>query len=304
MKTRILVGILFTLLERKRVSAGELAQKYDCSERSIFRYIDELTCSGIPIDVARGANGGIFISDAFKLPRGLLTREEGARLSEALKAMCEQFRDPALLSAAEKLELQYCEEQPTTLGNILVDSGSWGDTRNFSDKLALLEGAISEREELYIDYVDREGERSHRRIFPHLLVLKQNIWYVFAWCTMRGEFRLFKLGRIRSAVRTGRTFERIPFAREDIPLGFWPAESTILARFETSPEALPFAQDWMGVENIVTANGVHTAEVTLPDDGSLVGKILSLGAGVKVLSPESLQERVKAEARRLAEQYE
>ena len=102
MKTQTLIGILFTLLDRQRVSAGELAQKYGCSERSIFRYIDELTCAGIPIDVVRGANGGICISDAFKLPRGLLTREEGLRLSEAIKAMCEQLRDPALLSAAKK----------------------------------------------------------------------------------------------------------------------------------------------------------------------------------------------------------
>ncbi len=303
MKTRILVGILFTLLERKRVSAGELAQKYGCSERSIFRYIDELTCAGIPIDVVRGANGGICISDAFKLPRGLLTREEGLRLSEAIKAMCEQLRDPALLSAAKKLEVQYCDE-PLTLGNILVDSGSWGDRHNFSDKLSLLENAISERAELAIDYVNREGEYTRRRIQPHLLVLKQNVWYVFAWCMLRKEFRLFKLGRIRAAVRTGKTFERHFFLRDDIPLGFWPSEdSAVLARFEISPEALPFVQDWLGAENIVTEKGVHVADVVLPDDSSLVGKILSFGAGLKVISPESLKERVREEALRLAEVY-
>lgn len=303
MKTRILVGILFTLLERKRVSAGELAQKYGCSERSIFRYIDELTCAGIPIDVVRGANGGICISDAFKLPRGLLTREEGLRLSEAIKAMCEQLRDPALLSAAKKLEVQYCDE-PLTLGNILVDSGSWGDRHNFSDKLSLLENAISERAELAIDYVNREGEYTRRRIQPHLLVLKQNVWYVFAWCMLRKEFRLFKLGRIRAAVRTGKTFERHFFLRDDIPLGFWPSEdSAVLARFEISPEALPFVQDWLGAENIVTEKGVHVADVVLPDDSSLVGKILSFGAGLKVISPESLKKRVREEALRLAEVY-
>lgn len=302
MKTRTLVGILFTLLEKKRVSAGEIAQKYGCSERSIFRYIDELTCSGIPIDVVRGAGGGICISDAFKLPRGLLTREEGLRLSEAIQAMYEQLRDPALLSAAKKLEVQYCDEPPS-LGNILVDSGSWGDTYNFSDKLALMDVAIAGQEAVDIDYVNRAGEPSRRRILPHLLVLKQNVWYVFAWCMLRKEFRLFKLGRILAAVRTGKQFERRYFSREDIPLGFWPAESTVLARFEISPEALPFVQDWLGVENIISDGSRHTAEVLLPDDSSLVGKILSFGAGVKVLSPESLKERVKSEVLRLAEEY-
>lgn len=307
MKTQTLIGILFTLLERQRMSAGELAQKYNCSVRSILRYTDELTCSGIPIDVARGANGGIGISDAFKLPGGLLTREEAARLHEALLAINEQLRDPALSSAIKKFEERYPSEagEPASLGNILVDSGSWGDEHNFSDKLALLDRAITEREELTIDYVDREGERSRRRILPHLLVLKQNVWYAFAWCRMREEFRLFKLGRMRSVVKTGKTFERRPFSRKDIPLGFWPTENTtVYARFAISPEALPFAQDWLGVENIVTREGTHTADVALPDDESLIGKILSAGAGLKVLSPGSLRERVAAEARRLAAQYE
>ena len=286
---------------------GELAAKYGCSERTIFRYVDELTCAGIPIDVSRGSGGGIYISDAYKLHRGLLTREEAARTREAMLAMNEQLRDPALTAAIRKFEAQYRTERvgPSSFGNILVDSGSWGDEHRFSDKLALIDRAIAEAEELAIDYVDREGDRSHRRIRPHLLVLKQNVWYVYAWCLMRKEFRLFKLGRIRTIRRTGETFRRTPVSREDIPLSFWPAEGkTVFARFAIAPEALPYVQDWLGVESIVTADGVHTAEAALPDDESLIGKILSAGAGLKVLSPASLKERVANEVRRLAAQYE
>ena len=306
MKTQTLVGILFTLLARRKVNARELAAKYNCSERTVFRYIDELTCAGIPIDVSRGIGGGICISDAYKLPHGILTRPEAARMHEALLAINEQLRDPALASAIEKFESQYMGKcsLPSSLGNIYVDSGSWGDEHNFSEKLALVDSAITGCEELVIDYVNREGKRSRRRIRPHLLVLKQNIWYTFAWDLKHNEFRIFKVGRMRTLLRTGDTFERLPFTREDIPLRFWPAERSVLARFEISPEALPFAQDWLGVETIVSADGVHTAEAELPDDDSLAGKILSAGAGLKVLSPESLKERVAAEARRLAALYE
>ena len=102
MKTQTLVGILFTLLARRKVNARELAAKYNCSERTVFRYIDELTCAGIPIDVSRGIGGGICISDAYRLPHGILTRPEAARMHEALLAMNEQLRDPALASAIEK----------------------------------------------------------------------------------------------------------------------------------------------------------------------------------------------------------
>ena len=76
MKFQIMTGILFTLLARRKVKAAYLAKKYDVSVRSIYRYIEEMTVAGIPIDVVRGAQGGIFISDAFTLPKGLLTKEE------------------------------------------------------------------------------------------------------------------------------------------------------------------------------------------------------------------------------------
>lgn len=69
------------------------------------------------------------------------------------------------------------------------------------------------------------------------------------------------------------------------------------------PESLPFAEEWLGIENILTNGQTHYAQTTLPDDEALIGKILSAGAGFKVLSPESLAERVRAEAETLLAQY-
>ncbi len=306
MKYQIMTGILFTLLSKRKTSASELAKKYDCSVRSIYRYIDEMTVSGIPIDVVRGSNGGIYISDAFKLPKGLMTKEEYEKTVKALQVMNEQFADPALVSAMEKLSAQVkAEKQDLTFsGNILVDSGTWGDEHRFSEKLALVERAIEEREILDIDYFSRSGERTQRKILPHLLVYKQNIWYVYAYCNMRGAFRLFKLGRMRTILKTGETFEKMSFKREDIPLKFWyESEQAVFALFEISTEALPFAEEWLGIDNVIKRGDKYFAEVSLPNDESLVGKILSVGAGFKVLSPASLAERVKQEAQKIADAY-
>ncbi len=305
MKFQIIIGILFTLLAKRKVRARELAQKYDCSIRSVYRYVDELTVAGIPIDVARGANGGIYISDSYKLPKGLFTREEYDRTLGAMLAMQEQLSDPALSSAIEKLTSQYkTERTPMLAGDILVDSGSWGDTHRFSDKLSCIENAIRTQETLFLDYISREGEHTQRRVLPHLLVLKQNIWYVYAFCMLRKEFRLFKLGRIRSVLGTGEHFERLPFSREDLPLSFWQDEgNTLLVRFAIERAALPFAEEWLGIENIVRRDAGWIAEVALPDDESLVSKILSAGAGLTVLSPASLAEAVEKEAQRIAARY-
>ncbi len=306
MKYQIMTGILFTLLAKRKVSASEFAKKYGCSVRSIYRYIDEMTVSGIPIDVARGANGGIYISDAFKLPKGLMTKEEYEKTINALQVMDEQFADPTLASAIEKLSAQVKAEKLnlTLSGNILVDSGTWGDERRFSDKLALVERAIEDRESLEIDYISRSGERTQRKILPHLLVYKQNIWYVYAYCTVRNAFRLFKLGRMRTVLKTGEQFERMPFSRESIPLAFWhDAENAVFALFEIAPEALPFAEEWLGIDNVIKRNNKYFAEVSLPDDESLIGKILSAGAGFKVLSPASLARRVQEEAQKIVNAY-
>ena len=305
MKFQIMLGILFTLLARRKVSASYLAGKYGVSVRSVYRYIDEMTVAGVPIDVVRGAQGGIRISDAYTLPKGLLTKDEYRKTIDSLLAMNEQFQDNVLVDVIEKLSRdEKREERNMELsGNILVDGGTWGDERKFSDLIACISHATEMREELHIDYSDRGGERTQRVILPHLLVLKQNIWYVYAYCKLRGEFRLFKLGRIRAVHKTGDSFERIPFKREDIPLSFWKIESEIDATFEIAPECLPFAEEWLGVTNVYEQNGKYYAEAILPDDESLMGKILSVGAGIKVLSPASLAERVKAEIQKMAATY-
>ena len=305
MKFQIMIGILFTLLARRKVSASYLAGKYGVSVRSVYRYIDEMTVAGVPIDVVRGSQGGVRISDAYTLPKGLLTKDEYRKTLDCLLAMNEQFQDDVLSNVIEKISRnEKREERDMELsGNILVDGGTWGDERKFSDLIACISHATEEREELHIDYSDRGGERTQRVILPHLLVLKQNIWYVYAYCKLREEFRLFKLGRIRAVHKTGESFERIPFKREDIPLSFWKTEGEIDATFEIAPECLPFAEEWLGVTNVYEQDGKYYAEAILPDDESLMGKILSVGAGFKVLSPPSLAERVKAEIKKMSATY-
>ena len=150
----------------------------------------------------------------------------------------------------------------------------------------------------------RDGKHSRRTILPHLLVYKQNIWYVYAFCRMRGAFRLFKVGRMRSIVKTGEFFEPMPFSRDDVPLSFWTdTQQSVEAKFALSPEVLPFAEEWLGIENVYEADGKYYADAVLPDDDSLVEKILSAGAGFKVLSPASLAERVRNEAQKIIESY-
>lgn len=309
MKFSVLLDILFDLLSKRMLTAAYFAEKYGISARTVYRYIDILSLA-VPIQVQQGRNGGVFISDSYKLPVNFMTKAEYEAAIEALGAMYSQLPEERFLAARRKLSAQVKSETRNltlsgTPGTILVDSGTWGDTRSFSEKLRLVEGCIRDCAVVEIDYDSRTGEHTHRKIEPHMLVYKQSIWYVYAFCRKQRAFRLFRLGRISAAVLTGEKFIRRPFRREDIPLKFWTDETASAdVRLEIASGAFADVQDWLGGENLYEANGKWYADVRLPDDDTLIRKLIGLGSAVRVLSPDSVRERVREEAQKIARLYE
>ncbi len=309
MKFVILLEMLFDLLAKRKVTASYFAEKFEISTRTVYRYIDLLsTC--VPVYVKQGRDGGILISDSYKLPKGFMTEEEYQATVEALETMYAQLPEERFLTAKRKLSAQAKSELRDLalsgeVGGILVDGGTWGDSRSFSEKLRLMEECIKEKAVLEIVYHARTGEKSQRKIEPHVLVFKQNIWYLYAFCHNQRAFRLFRVGRIFSAVKMDEFFQKRPFNREDIPLNFWTdGVETVKLRLKIAESSFADAQDWLGGENLRRQNGEWYAEVELPDEEGLVLKILSLGAGVKVLAPEDLKDRVQKVAQQIYKAYE
>ena len=299
MKYQIMIKILMLLLSRRKVCAREIAERYEISVRSVYRYIEELCVAGIPIDMARGRYGGLTIADTYRLPVGYFTKDEYTAAVNALTAMSSQVSDEAVLTALEKLQRQIKSERADTSvsGGIIVDGGTWGDTKKFSDKMAVCERAVNESLCLDIDYISRSGEHSRRIIDPHVLIFKQNVWYVYAFCHTKQSFRTFKIGRIKSARFTGKTFEKREISREEIPLNFgYRSEELIELVLEIDKEKLPDAEEWIGIDNIEPRGKKFVAEVSVPDDDGLVSKILGFGGGVKVVSPAALRNKVIAAA--------
>lgn len=307
MKFIILLDIFFELLAKRKVTATYLAYKHEISVRTVYRYVDILSIS-LPITIKQGRNGGICISDSYKLPRGFMTKEEYESAIEALSAMYSQLPEERFLAAQRKLSAQVkAETRDLTLageiGSIIVDSSSWGDSR-FTDKIRFIEECIRNKSVVEIDYHSRIGESSHRKIEPHVLVFKRGIWYVYAYCRKQSAFRLFRLGRIFSSILTGETFEKRVFKRDDIPLNFWSDEvDSVEVVLEIEPHAFADAQDWLGVENLQKRGENWIANATLPNDQNLVKQIVALGDGVTVKSPESLKTAVKDYAKKILQLY-
>ena len=101
MKYEILTDILFELLSKRKVTARYLAEKHATSERTIYRYLDILAVS-VPLQIQRGRNGGVFISDSYKLPVNFMTKEEYGAAIEALGAMYSQLPEERFLAARRR----------------------------------------------------------------------------------------------------------------------------------------------------------------------------------------------------------
>ena len=307
MKFEIMMGILFELLSKKCVKAQHLAYKFEVSVRSIHRYISSLEAAGVPIYTLRGNQGGFAIIDTYKFSSTFMTVNEFEQTISALTAITESVPNKVLSSAINKLKSAVKNEYSgfdLKSGNLIIDAGPWGDTTGYKSKLVVIQRSIEGCKKLFIKYHDRNGEITERTIEPHVIVFKQGLWYVYAYCNLRNEFRFFKTGRIEQATVMEESFTRRDLSKMDLPLDFWhKSVETTDVMLEIDKQCLSDVEEWLGIENVSLINGKHVASAKLPFDNGLVMKIMSYGNGIKVLAPQELKTAVKNCAENILKNY-
>ena len=308
MKFEIMLKILFELLSKKHVKASYLAEKFEVSVRSIYRYITCIELAGVPIYTQRGNNGGFSIVDTYKLSSTFMTSNEFEQTISALTAITEGVPNQALSNVISKLKAVAKNEYSgfdIKSGNLIIDAGPWGDTVGYKSKLVVIQNAIDNNRKLFIRYHDRNGEVTERTIEPYIIVFKQGLWYIFAYCEMRGDFRFFKTGRIEHATNTDIKFNRRDLSSVDLPLNFWhnsvEAENVVM---EIDKQYVSDVEEWLGIENVSKQKDKFIAEAKLPYDHGLVSKIMSFGDGIKVISPKHLKNEIKKCAQELVSIYQ
>ena len=308
MKYTMLLKILFLLLSRRKVSARYIADRYELSIRTVYRYIDELSLAGIPIYNERGRNGGYSIADNYKIPANFLSEEESEKVISTLSALNKELNSEVLESVITKIaSISKVNEGSLALsfGNLIIDGTAWGVSDGYGQTLKVLQKAIEENTLVLITYLNRDGESSERIIEPHVLALKQGLWYAYAYCRKRETFRLFKIGRIQKLKLLSENFIR----RETIDMKevfkkwYDEPEEDIDLLVDESIKA--DVEEWLGVDKVtVSPSGKITATAKLPLDDYLTAKILSFGNKIKVISPKQLKDAVISSAKSIENLYE
>ncbi|MBO5713500.1 MAG: YafY family transcriptional regulator [Clostridia bacterium] len=308
MKIQTLIEILFLLLSREKVSAKYIADKFGISLRTVYRYIDELSIP-VPIYNVRGRNGGYMIADSFKISASFLTEEEKKYLLGTLKEVDNEVGSDVLkriICKIETLTKLNQTETPINLGNLIIDGSAWGSTDEYKQILTLIQTCIEKRTALKIKYFNRNGDRLERVIEPHTLLLKQGLWYCYAYCTVRNEFRLFKIGRIESAKATNKQFNRREIGNVEEAFAEWYQKiSSVDLDIEIDESVRHDVEEWLGVGKVYeTSAGKIKASCKVPLSKDVTAKILSFGNKVKVISPTELKKEVIANAKKIIKNYE
>ncbi|TCZ76673.1 YafY family transcriptional regulator [Paenibacillus albiflavus] len=314
MKLDRLLSIVILLMNRRMVQAKELADLFEVSVRTIYRDIEVINQAGIPITTSQGAGGGIGLIEGYRLDRNLLTNQELAAIMTALQSVSTPYRNNQNNMLMEKINsiipTAQTDQFQRMTQQFIVDFSSWGVNPHLEDKLNVIKQAIEGCQAITFTYSNAEGQITSRSVHPYTLILKQQKWYLYAHCTDKNDFRMFKVMRMKDLIIQEETY-----SRQDIPIGELPWNQGWMVSNSSSERmqlVLRFhkrirhiAEEWFGVEQLEQdSEGNYRIMIDYPEDNWLYGFILSFGQDVEVLQPSHIRDRIQAIAMNIVKIYE
>jgi predicted DNA-binding transcriptional regulator YafY len=204
---------LLSLLQQLRgrrapVTARDLAEQLEVSERTIFRDMATLAAMGAPI---RGEAGvGYVLRPGLFLPPLMLSDQEVEAVMLGLRYVDQRGDAPlrqAAVSAAAKIDSVLSADARATRDAPIALPGPDG-VPPANAALPRLRAAIREQRRLAISYEDGEGGRTERTVWPFALAFLNDAQILAAWCELRQDFRMFRVDRIATAKEIDRYPER------------------------------------------------------------------------------------------------
>lgn len=203
---------LVLLLQRGRViTARELARELQVSERTVYRDIQALVLSGVPLEGEAGV--GYVLRREFELPPLMFTVEEAQALALGAN-MVKAWGDARLKQAAQRILDKVKAIATPDVAQGLSDRALWVPEFHVDDgmrqKLAVFRDAIHERRPAQFRYIRADGASSRRTVRPLGLFYWGQTWSLGAWCELRQNFRNFRLDRMGEPRLLKRTFAPEP----------------------------------------------------------------------------------------------
>ncbi|UZW13492.1 YafY family protein [Clostridium pasteurianum] len=214
MRLHRLLGIIMLLNSRGTMKAGNLAKLLETSERTIYRDIDMLCESGIPITSTSGPKGGFSFMEGYKInSKDLETGDVFNILLSSMGIVTEKNTETSqqLKNSILKLENSLSEEHRNEIikakERFFIDSQPWWGRKIENKNVDIIKKSLFNLKKLKIYYKKFTGEISERIIRPYGVVVKNSQWYMTAFCELKNEVRIFKCSRIEAVEILKETFK-------------------------------------------------------------------------------------------------
>jgi len=302
LKINRLLEITTILLNRKTITARELAERFNVSARTIYRDVEALSSSGVPVYMSKGNGGGISLLEDYTLNKTFLSDSESEGLLLALKTMS-VTRYPEIEIILDKIGALFKNSQINDW--IDINFAGWRSHPNEHNKLDNIRNAIVNKTVIGFDYINASGDRSSRLVEPEKLIFNIHTWYLTAYCLKRSAHRMFRLSRIKNAYLTDKHFTKRETSHENYESthGYSTPFTELKLRF--SEKVLNRLYDEFD-DCLISQNADGSLDVTaaMPEDEWVYGYILSFGHYVEVLEPEHIRDIIQRRMKEALKKYE
>jgi len=306
-RTDRLLAIVLELQAKGWQRAEDLAQTFEISKRTIYRDMQALSESGVPVIASPGQ--GFTLMEGYFLPPLSLTTDEAISLVLGSDWVMQTF-DADYQQAASTAFNKIIAILPARMRSEVDDlqqSLRFIALNQFSNPALIrqVRRAVVQKQQIHFTYHARsaDGTPTERTIDPYGLVWVNQRWILMAYCHMRQASRNFRLDRIEDLSFTGRTFERpANFRMEDSD----PAERQQVVKVLFKPEVARWVQEqphYFQTRAEMRPDGL-LIEFHVRHENEIFQWVLGWGANATVIEPESLQMRIIEESKRILKTYE
>lgn len=207
---------LLSLLQTHRYWVGvELADRLNVSVRTLRRDVDRLRDLGYPVHSDRGVGGGYQLAPGASLPPLVLDNDEAVALAVGLMASAQtsiaNIAETSVRALAKVIRVMppKLRRQVEAIRSATVSSDTpWASQATDSQQLVTVAQACRDDERIAFEYTAADGAATSRRVEPRQLVSLGRRWYLVAYDLDRGDWRSFRLDRMRRATGTGMRFRQ------------------------------------------------------------------------------------------------
>lgn len=292
--------MIYLLMQKKCMTARELAEYFEVSTRTIYRDLDELSAAGVPVYTTKGRNGGICLLENFIMDKSLLSEEEQDEILFALQSI-----KATNAGSAERVSKRLAGLfQKRSIDWIDIDFSHWGSLNYEKEKFLKIKQAILANQYISFTYYNADGETSIRKVEPMKLIFKGGSWYLQSYCMERKSFRTFKIMRMDELKVVNEHFEDRNESAPELPTQ-WAIKEEIEYQLLFKKSVSYRVHDEFPRNHIKRNEDGTLLVTTLFQKGAwITGYLLSYGDDVTVVSPISQREEIKEIATILRKKYQ